>query len=199
MEVSMVHQLRLVLNFFLFGLVAGAFYDAVRIVRICIGAYDYQNSPAVIRSVKRLFKCPDNDGYKVYGKRYCTTVTVITDVVYSLVVGTAFIIYLYHENYCIFRWYLLLGALVGFAAYSLTVGRLVVTVAGAVIAFVKVVFRKTITLLLVPIKYICRFFLWLSSLLWNITFKKLVDRMRIKRGIKRTAASKSRLCELLKI
>ena len=56
MEVSMERQLRLILDFFVFGFASGILYDAVRIIRICIGAYDYMASSSVMAPAKRLLK-----------------------------------------------------------------------------------------------------------------------------------------------
>lgn len=199
MEVSMERQLRLILDFFVFGFASGILYDAVRIIRICIGAYDYMASSSVMAPAKRLLKHFNIDKHPVRCKRYCSAATVITDVIYSLTVGIAFIIYLYHENYCIFRWYLLVGAAVGFFAYYFTVARIVITVAGAVVSFAEAAMRKAVTALLVPIKLLYHFLIRVLHALWRCTFGKLVLYIKKKRGEKRTAASKARLCELLKI
>ena len=197
----MLRQLWLIVRFFVFGAFSGALYDAVRILRVFAFACDYSGSKAAIGSLSRLTDrlkgSVSSESGKMAGLGKCcrTAVVVITDVVYSSVVGIAFIIFLYHENYCILRSYLLLGAALGFAAYYFTVGRVVITFADTVRALLTALMR----VIYKPIKSLFRLAAHLSRFIWQVTGGRLVLHRKIRRAKRRTADAQRHLPELVSI
>lgn len=195
MEVSMTHQLWLIVRFFIFGVLSGALYDAVRVFRVFVLACDYSGSSAVILSLDRMIGRIKKPTPKLFGKCYSAAVVVITDAVFSLTIGLGFIVFLYHENYLIFRWYLLLGAVLGFASYYFTVGRVVITLADTALALITALLR----VIYKPIKSLFRLVAHLSCLFWWVTGGRLVLHLKIRRAEKRTEDAMKHLAEIVKI
>lgn len=109
-------QLLSVLQALIFGAVSCAVYDGVRLLRY------------ILR--------PEGRG--------SITLANIFDVIYSVALGCAFSIFLYIVNNGRFRWYLMAGAVFGFALYRLSLGRLTVPV----LRRIAKLFRKTLCFVL---------------------------------------------------
>ncbi len=85
------------------GIALGVLYDAFRLLRILLG---------LRRSPPLPFGSPG-------GVLLC-----FLDVLYGILAGVVFSVFLYHRNDGVIRWYAVLGALVGGGAYLATLGQL---------------------------------------------------------------------------
>ena len=81
----------------------------------------------------------------------------ITDILYFLVITPIFMIFLYHQNNGIVRWFILFGAILGFLLYYFTLGKLIISVSEYIAFAVKVVFMHIIFFISRPFVPIARF------------------------------------------
>lgn len=109
-------QLRTALYALLFGAAAAGVYDGVRLFRSLTLAQG----------------------------RGSVTFANILDVLYAVVLGCSYSVFLFAENNGRYRWYLLFSAVLGFVLYRLSLGRLVKRTVFRAAAFV----RKAVQLLL---------------------------------------------------
>ncbi len=120
-----------------FGILSGALYNVLKIVKIALGADNSKRekhfSVFYSKGVKHVLKSGG-------GKLYSHTVTFFTDIVFFFIEGCLFSLFLYVFNYGIFRWFLLAGAVLGFGIYHATVGKAVVKAANLSADFVTLIF-----------------------------------------------------------
>ncbi len=140
MEISFASQLFVFLASLILGLVLGVLYDVIRIIRALLGI-SYINRFTQRLKVLRLplIKNPLCKA-GVHSRTFDSIIIFITDVVYFLIVTLALMIYIYHMNSGIVRWYIFAGAMIGMLMYYITIGRLVISVSEYIVFFLKVIF-----------------------------------------------------------
>lgn len=162
MEVLVEAQWVSALLALLFGVLAGALYDVLRILRILCGAHSKKPQE---RSVSLSLPFLPKDFFlpKPKGKRsavFSAIFVFFCDLLWFSAVGALFSVFVYWQNDGIFRFYILLCAVMGFILYYKTVGRLVLLVAESVALVLRIVLFYIALLIAMPFR-----------LLW-ITFQK---------------------------
>lgn len=155
MEILIEKQLISVAYSLILGLIFGAAYDIIRMIHIICGIASYSGRE---KSAKK--------GIIPFSLFF------IFDLVYAVFIGVAFSVFVYFANYGDFRWFLMAGTVVGFAAYHLTLGRVVMYFSEAVVRFLKLIFRYTV---IIPLGFVFRVGKKIIVLLYRITLGKLVD------------------------
>lgn len=119
---------------FFFGIFLGAVYDIVRIARTTLGVSSYGGE---VKDFQIYKKGVGNLFSGTASPVFSYVFVFITDVLYFLFACVSFIIFIYHFNNGIFRWFFALSALFGFRAYYVTVGRVVIYLSGRISSYVK--------------------------------------------------------------
>lgn len=97
----------------------------------------------------------------------------IEDVLYLLSAGLLTFVYLLKFNSGEIRSYILLGTLLGFIVYYFTVGKLIIGSAKLIIKLIKIVLSFLFGILLIPIKKICSFLMFIFKKIAKILKKSL--------------------------
>lgn len=176
----------------LFGILLGVSYDAVRVLRIFLGLPAQRALPARLLALRFRYIRMDRAGERV-GNRAHAAVLFVTDLLFAAGAGIAFTIFLYAYHDGAFRLFLLLSAALGFAAYLLTLGRLVYRVAGVIAFFLRVFLaylflclRVPLLLLLRAIFFSLRFLLVLLLRMLVALLSPLFNRIALARGLSAT-------------
>lgn len=165
-----------------FGTVLGAVYDVFKIIKIILGVYNGNRkvyfSGSYGKYVKRIMK---ESNVRVYSY----IVTMVSDILYFMLSGCLFSLFLYAFNYGIFRWFLLAGSLLGFVIYYNTLGKAVIKTAYIVADFVLLLINTALSV-------VCRIFRLAFCILFKMPYVKFllpfirktvctIDRKRFKR------------------
>lgn len=163
MEISISEQLIACLAFLVFGAVSAVCYDVVRIFHICTGVH---NSVGKARST------------------LLSISVFLIDILYCAIVTVAFSVIAFAYSYGKLRGVNLFCFGVGFAAYLLTFGRLVMFFSEKIVYAVKFVIRTIIKFLFIPVKFIARMFakfaVWIYGSTIGLIFRK-IQRSRQKK------------------
>ena len=161
MEISFWQQLSLPFTSFIFGLIAGALYDAVRILRCCLGVKYKASYPKFLSKIK--FPLLNITYRKSKLNSIKETILVgLTDILYFAVLTVFMCIFVYAVNNGRIRWFIYFFSLLGFLAYYFTVGKLVIGASTVISFFIRAVFLYALVFLLAPIKAVVtylRFFM----------------------------------------
>lgn len=136
MEIFIEKQLISIVYSLILGLIFGAAYDIIRIIHIICGIASYFGGEKRTRKGVLPF-----------------VIFFLLDLLFVLAVIPAFSVFVYWTNYGDFRWYLIAGAALGFTAYYLTLGRVVMYFSETVVRFLRLVFHYTVA---VPVRFIWR-------------------------------------------
>lgn len=166
------------------GLFLGVAYDVVRILRVMSGvSYRSEKSPYDAlygRGLWNLFRFGTSRDMKVVKGAF----VFFTDLVYMLFATVCFVIFLFHFNYGIFRWFILLFVTLGFLLYYFTLGRLVIFFSREISELLKLLLNLVVFLFCLPFRYFGRFifFVFKKTLLPLCAgIKRAIDRIKKKR------------------
>lgn len=195
----MTDQYILIIKFFIFGLISGVFYDIVRLSRVVLGIKHYSGIPAnaFCKRITVNFKLPEF--IKKRNRLLENSAVFIGDLLYSLTVGLAFIVYLYYTNNCIFRWYILLSSALGFTAYYFTLGKLVMLVSEWIVGILKMTVIYIMAIILIPVRFVAKYTWAFAVYLWNVSIMKILSKLKRRRAIKKTEQYAKNLKELLNV
>lgn len=155
MEVSQEALAQLLWHAFLLGAVLGFIYDFFRITRLLAGA----ELPPVAGSLRgrlalpeclRLFPRREDGKKRRRGRVLNGIVLFIEDICFCLLAALLLILLLYEENDGQFRLGALIMMLLGFFVYLGTLGRLVLSLSGTLVALIGAVLRFVGAVLLWP-------------------------------------------------
>jgi hypothetical protein len=155
MEVSFSEQINVALMSVVLGLAFGAIYDDVRIFRTLLGVSYVNKFSDRLKKVKLPFiKNPYN--FQKSKRKIAENVMVfVTDMAYFLVITAVMIVYTYHVNSGIVRWYIFGGAIVGILLYYVTLGRLIISVSECIAFFIRAFFLYIAFFLSKPFLILC--------------------------------------------
>ncbi len=170
--IVILYQLQITLYALLLGLFLGVLYDVLRITRMLTGI-----TPVHVAHISWIGRLPMRRIGKI-GKGPVSTLIFVhlLDIVYGLSTGVCFCIFLYALNNGRFRWYLLLGCVLGFFAYYYSVGKLVLYLSGYIVAFLRGIIGCILYLLTQPLIWIGR---WVYKLL-DPAKRRILRRRRIR-------------------
>lgn len=181
MTVSMSALLLTSARAVILGLFFGVLYDVVRIMKclLCVVKYG---------SRRRFARVYDKGVYDIFPSNNSGVVsyilTAVFDVIYFIAVTVSFVLFLYAFNHGIFRWFILLSCGAGFAAYHVTVGRLVIRVTDASSDFLRLIINLAVFVLSLPVLYAARLSEKLYSRLLSPLINKItsrIDKLRNRR------------------
>lgn len=148
--IVILYQLQITLYALLLGLFFGVLYDTLRITRMLAGV-----TPVHIKHVAWASKLPCRHIGRI-GKGPVSAFVFIhlLDILYGLSTGACFCVFLYALNNGRFRWYLLLGCMLGFLVYYWSIGKLVLLLSGYIVAALRSVIGFILYLLTQPLIWI---------------------------------------------
>ena len=201
MEESILHQLTVSGYAVLFGILAGLFFDLIRMLRtaLCFSFLRIGKTEALFcKEWPLIGRIPQKKG----DEKREIVVCFITDSLFWMVLSLGAVLFLFFFNDGIFRWFFALGTLCGFSAYYLSISRLVLLFFHYILFFLKLFFRYVLHFLSIPFIMLIRIlkrvglsFLALLRKGWfslekhmflrrytESTRQKLVDIIRMERG-----------------
>ena len=177
LEVSFAAQVRAFFAALLLGVILGILYDAFFILRALLGAHTGKRGKT--RLAKRQYPLLPSDFLKREkgraGRGAELAITAILDFLYAILFGFLLLLFTYWQSEGVFRLYYLAAAALGFAAYYLTLGRLVASCSAAIIFLVRLVLAYLWLFVRVPLvklffllrRVLFSLFLWLFSPLYG--------------------------------
>ena len=183
--------LRLFWDGFLLGVAFGIAYDLLRITRVLMGVRYGARTAGRLAALPMPYPACSTQANRV-GQRLRDGLVNLEDLLYFLFVGPAIAIYLSAANHGRVRWLAFAGIGLGFAAYRLTVGRLVIGCSAAIAAGLRF-------LLAWMIWGLCRPVCWLGKLvrqcsrclarrlraIWNGLYLPVYTRCAMRRDLRR--------------
>ncbi len=161
MEIFIEKQLAATAYSFILGLIFGGLYDIIRITHILCGIASYAGE---FRGMKR--------GLLPFFLFF------LGDTAFALTVTASFSAFLYWQMNGRFRWFLLVAAIAGFAAYYHTAGRIVMAFSEAITRFLRL---AATWIFLKPAAFLLRLLLRIARFLCRLTLGRLFH------GVRRTA------------
>ena len=177
LEILTQNQLYLVGTSFILGLIFGASYDIIRVVHILCGLVSYAGEKPV-----------EKKGILPFAARF------LLDFAWTASAGAAFSVFLYAANSGRFRWFAAASSAAGFALWHVSAGRCFVYLAEKTASLVRRFLRLTVV---VPAAFLARLVVWAAAgagrlavrglvLLWGRTCGRAAERLRRRRGLRRT-------------
>ncbi len=161
MEISLGQQTGLLFFALLFGAFLGVFYDAGRIFG-CLLGMPCKGAKKITLKGLRLPRSFKEGKEKKIGKRVQSILLFCGDLLFMLLSGAFFCVFLYAVNDGEFRFFVLLGVLLGFILYRFTVGRVLWLFASYIVGFIRLIFSWLLFGVLFPFQSLLRFLAFLS-------------------------------------
>ena len=157
-DVSLYEQAALFVYALIVGIFIGVVYDVFRIVRIALTGGRGFNTKVRFERVENLITrvrgqnvTVKNLGIYKAGRRLEYAVVFVCDVLFFLVTAVVSVVFLYQANYGQPRLYVVVSAIIGFAIYYNTVGRMVAFSAYAVISLFRLIWTFFVYRLVAPL------------------------------------------------
>lgn len=181
MNISMTNLAAVSLYAAVLGLILGASFDVIRILRVALGVSSYGKR----KFFSKIYSSGIRNVFSFKRSRIVDSVIIgIGDLVFFIYAAVAFSIFLYRYNFGRFRWFILLSAAGGFIAYYFSIGKLVIRFSDAISQFVMLGVNILLFLLCLPFRLLFKSVkkLYTKLILPIITkMKNKVDKRRHKR------------------
>ena len=161
MEISLGQQTGLLFFALLFGAFLGLFYDTGRILG-CLLGMSCKGKRQIAFSRLFPFKKTKESKERRSGKRMGAVLLFFSDFLFMVLSGIFFCVFVYAVNDGVFRFYILFGTVMGFFLYRFTLGRIPWFFASYIIAYTRLLLSWVLFCVLLPLRWICRFFAILS-------------------------------------
>lgn len=149
MEISQIMLTLLLLYSFLFGIAVGIFYDGCRIIRVLAGKRyskkGYKRLDALkFPIIKRTLFAPKEDGVLQ------SVLIFLSDLICVTFCTAGIIVLNYAYNSGRFRFFTVIGVLIGFFIYKYTVGRLIMLIAEPMLLLLRFIVVSIFIILCAP-------------------------------------------------
>ena len=200
MGIPLTRQLYAMLYAILCGIVCGGIYDLFRLLRVCFGINRYSVLGRKLYSFRfpliGEIRRPDTGNIVRWAQ---FLIVFAGDVLYAILVGCIFSVFLYVAASGCFRWFYLFFACVGFLVYFFTIGKVVMSVSDVLICILRIGFRYALYFSLLPFRFLLK--MWRASLL--VLFRRIVQPIRKRAYVARcrryTLQLKKNLYRLIRI
>ncbi len=167
-----------------FGVGLSLFYDTICIFRILLGMQEGGCIPS------RLSACclpglPSDFARRPRGKiaiRLHAALLFFFDFFFSFLAGIFFMVFIYWQNDGVFRIYYLLGAALGFFLCRRTVSRLILSVSGYIVFFLRVGFAYVFLGIKLPLRFLFRQAVHLFLLLYLPLYSRWQKSIRLRQS-----------------
>lgn len=200
MGISLERQLYAFLYAIMTGCVLGVVLDFIRISRVLFGIASYtgqktkllHHSFPLIGTIKTTVWSHELSRLKIF-------LFFIGDLLFFVLSGLVFCVFLYHAASGSFRWFYLFGALIGFSAYYASVGRIVVMCSETINVLLTVIGSYLIWLLSLPFSIAWRVFRLICRIAYLCTIRPIQTASLQRRRIRYTNAVRASLHEAVRI
>ncbi len=157
MDASILQDILFFTKSLLFGIFLGILYDVVRILRMMFGVeyrqIKMQEKPKVVLPYIQSFfdkikHAPKEKSVKIF---LCAS-----DILYFLLAGGCYAVFLFAENEGIFRLFSLFALFFGFLAYYFTLGKVVMQLSKVILFAFQVAVAYLVFFFFLPIRYLYR-------------------------------------------
>ncbi len=160
------------------GVSFGVIYDVFRISRAFLGvsyggksaAYLYEKEYPLIGKLEIK--------QSKFKSGFLNVAIIFGDILFFTVCGLIFAIFIYYANDGIFRFQALASIFVGFFAYYMTFGRLVIAFAEIICIFLKIITKIFLFAIAFPFKIMYNILVKLYNRLFAITFARILLKIR---------------------
>ncbi len=164
------------------GGLCGALYDLFRISRVLLGVSEYTST------ARKLYAAPLPLIGSVYHPRRTPArdrigigVIALGDVLYGILCGCVFSVFLYVAASGCFRWFYLAGAGIGILIYYFTIGRLVVLSSDVIVYVLRLCAAYIGYLLCLPVRAV----LWTAKWMGRVVYRRILLPLRHRSHIRR--------------
>lgn len=159
MEISMKTQLIITAYAVIVGAVIGIIYDIIRISRVFSGVTETSSQskmytvklPLIGAGIDRKHDFPKFCGFrehthtagkkkkkaKVVSEFYKNIIVFAGDILFFFIVSPIFTVFIYYANNGKIRWYLIIGSIVGFMLYYITIGRIIMLFSSLIVFIIR--------------------------------------------------------------
>lgn len=161
MEISMRTQLIITAYAVIVGAVIGIIYDIIRISRVFSGVTETSSQskmytvklPLIGAGTDRKNDFPKFCGFrehthtatagkkkkktKVVSEFYKNIIVFAGDILFFFIVSPIFTVFIYYANNGKIRWYLIIGSIVGFMLYYITIGRIIMLFSSLIVFIIR--------------------------------------------------------------
>lgn len=200
MGILLTRQLYAMLYAILCGVLFGGIYDLFRLTRVFFGINKYSKLGQKLYAFRfpliGVIRRPDTGSIVRIAQFW---IVFAGDILYSVLLGCIFSIFLYVAASGCFRWFYLFFTCAGFFVYYFTIGRLVMAVSDILICLLQIGFRYALYFLMVPFRIVSKI---LSATL-HFVFRQIVQPIRkrayMARCCRYTLQLKNNLHRLIRI
>lgn len=188
MEMAVSAQWHSVALALLFGALSGVLYDLLRILRVLCGMHG--SCPVPPPPARALPFLPNGffepKPRKKGTRAFYAVFVFLCDMLWLPTVGALFSVFVYWQNDGVFRLYMLCSAVVGFAVYYQTVGRLVLLTAETVAIILRIAFFYIFLLLSLPFRFLYTVGRKSMRFLYTVAVLPLSSAHRLRKRLHRT-------------
>lgn len=183
MNVSIGEHITLLCYALLVGVMLGALYDAVRLVRTFLGlGINYRTSPFISSLTPPLIGRRPERTRRLMGKAAACAVIFVFDILYMAAAAAVTVIFIYHASSGTPRGFALFGEAVGFIMYMKTVGKLTAAASSYIFFAAETVFRYILFFTLKPASFVLRRAWGLVKKIYGNTVDAAVRKLRRKKA-----------------
>jgi hypothetical protein len=176
------------------GGLCGALYDLFRISRVLLGFSEYTSA------ARKLYAAPlpligsvCRPGKTSVRNRIEHALIALGDVLYGILSGCVFSVFLYVAASGCFRWFYLAGAGIGFLIYYFTIGRIVVLSSDVIVYVLRLVAAYVRYFLCLPVRAV----LWTAGWMGRVVYRRILLPLRHRSHIRRCRSyTESMRCRL---
>lgn len=170
---SVSEHFRVMLYSVVMGVIFGILYDLIKISRAAIGVASYSGLS------KQFYN------KRVPGSVISFTVMLVGDLLFAVLCGMIYSLFLFHAIRGQVRWYFLLSSALGFFAYYFTVSRFVMIITESLIFAIKSIIKT----LFIPVRFLLKLVLKIFTLIKQKIILKMVDDLVYNKRVKYTISN----------
>lgn len=182
MGIPLTRQLTALLLALACGGLCGVVYDCIRLSRVILGVAEYTNAGRKLYSIP-LFGIGSvyRPGGGELRRRIHGVIIAVGDVLFGVLAGSVFSVFLYYAASGCFRWFYLLGWGIGFLVYYFTVGRLTMLSSEVIVYLLRVCVGYVFYLAALPIRLLARMARWIGRRMYQRVILPLAERIYVRR------------------
>ncbi len=172
---------------FIMGIVLGLLYDFFKLTRILLGINSYSAIAKRLQRVKLpLVKISFKTGRKNQTDAVITVLMFFGDIIYALICGCIYSLFLFHAIRGQVRWYFIIASALGFFLHYFTLSKLNIIVLEVLFFSVKCVIIYLVEILIVPFRLFMKLFRWSVRRISSKVVRPVLLCLKYKRALRYT-------------
>ena len=181
MGISLTRQLSALLLALACGGLCGIVYDCIRLIRVILGAAEYTTAGRKLYSIPLFGIGSVHRPGGAIRQRIHVAVIAVGDVLFGVLAGCIFSVFLYYAASGCFRWFYLLAWGIGFLVYYFTLGRLTMLSSEVIVYLLRVCVGYVFYLAALPIRLLARMARWIWRRMYQRVILPLAERIYVRR------------------